>query len=241
MLRFLEDFAARVGLSATRCPVCSMILDRGTALCPACAESLRQRTGGHCPQCGQMFGSNDTPPTLCSECRHESLPWDRLYFHGRYSGTLRDLILGYKFNGGIGRTHLLSTLAQEAFHTPDRIPDVIIPVPLHTRRLLWRGFNQSMELALALGKSLGRPVLRNGLTRIRHTIPQTRLGMKERQQNIKDAFAAARTYISGKTVLVVDDVYTTGATLTECARTLRQAGASGIDVLVLARTQEEPT
>ncbi|MGL1861641.1 MAG: ComF family protein [Pseudodesulfovibrio sp.] len=242
MLRALENFASRLGLTAARCPICSAITDRNNGgLCPTCAVELRPHLGGHCPQCGAMFGDENTPPTLCGECHLTPLPWDRLYFHGRYSGPLRDLILSYKFNGGVGRTRLLSDLALAAFGTnTERIPDAIIPVPLHTRRLLWRGFNQSTELALALGKALNRPVLKSGLIRTRHTIPQTQLGMKDRQTNIKDAFAADEKGVRGKTILVVDDVYTTGATLTECTRTLNRAGASGVDVLVVARTQQEP-
>ena len=121
-----------------------------------------------------------------------------------------------------------------------RTPDVIVPVPLHHRRLLWRGFNQSLEISRSLSKRLDRPVLKNGLTRIRNTPPQTRLGLRERRVNIKDAFLADTGQIRGRRVLLVDDVYTTGSTLRECARTLRRAGAFGVDVLVLARTQQEP-
>ncbi len=135
---------------------------------------------------------------------------------------------------------MLSDMATAAFERSSvRMPDVIVPVPLHTKRLLWRGFNQSTELARALGKALNRPVPVKGLTRIRHTPPQTRLGLKERQNNIRNAFEADADTVRGKVVLVVDDVYTTGSTLNECAQTLLCAGAAGIDVLVLARAQKE--
>lgn len=148
------------------------------------------------------------------------------------------MILSYKFNSGLGRTHLLSQLAIETFaYDPARMPDVIVPVPLHTRRLVSRGFNQSLEIANALGKELCRPVLKSGLTRIRHTPPQMALDKKQRLENIKDAFSADHNCISGKVVLLVDDVFTTGATALECAKTLNRKGASGVDILVLAKTQ----
>jgi len=230
-----------MGLTMTRCPVCSVLTDKAHgALCPACAKDTRPRTGGYCPQCGTMFGKNDDPLTQCAECRLDPPPWDNLHFHGNYSGKLRDLILSYKFNDGFGRTQLLANMASRAFEgDAARIPDVIIPVPLHRKRLQWRGFNQSTELSRVLGKRLNRPVLKNGLIRIRHTIPQTRLGMLERRVNIKDAFAADAENVKGKIALVVDDVYTTGATLNECTRTLKHAGAAGVDILVLARAQQD--
>ena len=228
-----------MGLTMTRCPVCGVVTDNlQDSLCPACAEEVQPRTGGYCPQCGTMFGDNDDQPTRCPQCRHEPPPWDTLHFHGQYAGKLRDLILSYKFNNGFGRTRLLADMACRAFEdSTARIPDIIIPVPLHTRRLLWRGFNQSTELARMLGKKLNRPVLANGLIRTRHTLPQTQLGLAERQVNIKGAFATDSDKVKGMVALVVDDVYTTGATLSECARTLKRAGTAGVDVLVLARAQ----
>ncbi len=237
MLQMLNTIAQRLGLITTRCPICSTLTENdGNALCPTCAENIAPRTGGYCPQCGDIFGDHDTPVTICGSCRTSPPSWDHLYFHNIHADTLRDLILSYKFNNGIGRTNLLSQLALEAFYKDDtRIPDAIIPVPLHTKRLLWRGYNQSTEIALALGKALDRPVLKKGLIRTRHTIPQTKLDKVERQENMRNAFMADIEAVEGKTILIVDDVYTTGATLRECTKTLRRAGVTGVDVLVLAR------
>lgn len=189
-----------------------------------------------------MSGREEAPPSLCPECRRTPPPWDRLHFHGRYSGPLRELILGYKFNGNFGRTQLLADMAHRAFDAASSpMPDVIIPVPLHRKRLLWRGFNQSTELSRIMAKRFRKPVLHNGLSRTRNTPPQTRLGREERQENIKGAFLGDPAQVGGKAVLLVDDVYTTGATLRECARTLKRAKAAHVDVLVLARAQQEPS
>lgn len=149
---------------------------------------------------------------------------------------LRDLILGYKFSNRLGLSRLLAEMAYTTFNKrSSRMPDLIIPVPLHRKRLLWRGFNQSAELSRLLAKRVERPLSHKGLIRTRHTRPQTRLGLTERQENIKAAFAADPSIVSGKTVLLMDDVYTTGSTLRECAKTLNGAGAAGVDVLVLSR------
>lgn len=220
----LGRLARWAGLSQKRCPVCGRLMESGS-LCPDCAHALRPRTGGYCPQCASLFGDGDEPPALCPECVHEPPPWETVHFHNAYADTLRTLILSYKFKRGLGRTRLLADLAVNAFKrggTPP--PDVIIPVPLHTRRLLSRGFNQSLEIANELGRTLDRPVLKTALTRIRHTPPQTRLGRTARRENIRNAFTVDHTQVAHRTILLVDDVYTTGATLRECARTWRRPG-----------------
>jgi ComF family protein len=253
--------ASRLGLVNGRCPVCAALtatdaVPNGTTgtdgLCRACAAALTPRSGGCCHRCGRMFGNaasqdghtpapdtpqKGAPPVItCGECRLNPPPWDRFYFHGPYTDALRHLVLDYKFNGGLHRTRLLSSMAVAAFrHGRGRVPDLVVPVPLHPRRLVWRGYNQSTELARALGRALPAPVNDRALVRTRNTVPQTRLDMRQRRENIRDAFSADPELVSGRAVLLVDDVFTTGATMTECARTLCRAGAKTVDVLVLAR------
>lgn len=115
--------------------------------------------------------------------------------------------------------------------------DVIIPVPLHIKRLRERGFNQSLLLARAVGRKNNIPVNPFGLKRIRWTEPQVNLSGKERKINVKGAFEFHGD-VKGKTVLLIDDVYTTGATVAECSKVLKKGGAKGVCVLTLARTSE---
>jgi competence protein ComFC len=113
--------------------------------------------------------------------------------------------------------------------------DVIVPVPLHTRRLRERGYNQAALLAMELGKGVGLPVLENALIRVRDTSPQVDLSAKERKENVRGAFHCPDDRLAGRSVLLVDDVYTTGATLESCSLALKQQGVRTVWALTLAR------
>jgi ComF family protein len=114
--------------------------------------------------------------------------------------------------------------------------DVIVPVPLHPERLRWRGYNQALLLARRVGKRLKRPVDGFSLTRTRNTQPQVELRESERRRNVTGAFAVVEgSRLQGKKILLVDDVYTSGATAGECARVLTESGAENVSVLTLAR------
>lgn len=114
--------------------------------------------------------------------------------------------------------------------------DVILPVPLHLKRLRWRGFNQSLLLAQAIGQKEKIAVEPFLLERTRSTAPQTQLSEKERKDNVRGAFRVSNPdRLQGTRILLIDDVYTSGATVNECARVLRHSGATDIDVFTLAR------
>ncbi|MBA4358032.1 MAG: hypothetical protein C0405_09950, partial [Desulfovibrio sp.] len=113
--------------------------------------------------------------------------------------------------------------------------ELLVPVPLHPRRLAWRGFNQSRELARLVARRRGLPIRQEALARVRRTVPQMELDRSERAENIRGAFAARPDLLSGRTALLVDDIMTTGSTLEECARMMLASGATAVHVLVLAR------
>jgi ComF family protein len=136
----------------------------------------------------------------------------------------------------IGLSRPLGELLLERCPLSLRAYDVIIPVPLHVSRLRWRGFNQSQHLALSLASAAGIPLDSFILERVRPTRPQVQLNEAERRRNVARAFHVARPErVRGRRVLLIDDVYTTGATVDECSRVLLRNGCAHVDVLVLAR------
>jgi ComF family protein len=155
---------------------------------------------------------------------------------------LRQAIHQLKYRGKLSLTQPLLDLAKAHFDDlfPGMVFDAIIPVPLHRERLMQREFNQATMLARGLAHHLRVPVLERLLWRVRSTRPQVELSSSERRRNVKHAFAVtAAAALENKRVLVVDDVFTTGATLGEIARTLKGAGARQVDVFALARVVRE--
>jgi ComF family protein len=119
------------------------------------------------------------------------------------------------------------------------MPDMLAPVPLHKKRLRQRGFNQALLLAAAIGQRFGIPLSCDNLVRVRYTRPQVELSAGERAANVAGAFALRRpAEAAGKSILLIDDVFTTGATLNECSRVLKEAGAASVTALTLARAPE---
>lgn len=226
------SFLDATGLRLRRCPICGETTD--SPLCPQCTDTLRMTTTAFCPRCGKHVTTGEDAP-LCSQCQATPPAWDALHFYGPYEGTLGELIKNYKFSGNLGIEAILGNLAAETATKIVHSPDIVIPVPLHKKRLRKRGFNQSTALAKAAAQQLGAPMDIHLLERIRYTQPQTELSGEERRVNLLDAFEGITAKLSGKSVLLVDDVCTTGSTLTECARALQQAGATHIEALVLAR------
>jgi ComF family protein len=154
---------------------------------------------------------------------------------GLYEGVLAEAIRGCKYRHIVKLIPALSPLLRPAL---DALPaaDAVVPVPLHPRRLRQRGFNQSLLLAAWVSRSVERPLWPDALQRIRWTESQITLDRAQRRSNVRGAFRVRRPgQVAGRRVLLVDDVYTTGATANECARVLRRAGAEEVYVVTLAR------
>jgi ComF family protein len=167
----------------------------------------------------------------CAECYRDPPPVARVHAALRHHGLARELVLALKYRRG---KHLVEPLADLIAPIAPHDIDVLVPVPLHTRRLRERGFNQSELLALALGRRSGRPVASNALVRLRETPSQAGLSPDERARNVRGAFAAPER-LPGRSVLLVDDVCTTGATLYACARALERGGAATVQAIVATR------
>ena len=210
--------------------------------CDSCWRSIRLITPPYCPCCGEPFRSpvalTYSPDFRCGACRAEPPPFDHARAVGRYEGPLRQAIHQLKYRGKLRLARPLLALALEHFdvHFPGTVFDAIIPVPLHRERLMQREFNQATLFARGLARRLHAPAVERLLVRVRATRPQVDLSGRERRQNVRHAFAVTHAgALEGKRVLVVDDVFTTGATLGEIARTLKAAGARRVDVFALAR------
>lgn len=217
-------------LSGWVCQVCGSPSE--SPLCEACERNLSRFYPPFCPQCGLPQASS----SLCSSCQQDPLPFKHRSF-GPYEGTLKEMIHQFKFNGQKSLKKPLGLLLYETFKELKEPVDLIIPIPLTKKRLLERGFNQSLLLAKELGKRIGLEVRGDTLLKVKETLPQTALGAKERRSNLKGAFFVKEpSSVFGKRVLLVDDVFTTGSTLREAFYVLKQAGAKTVTAITLARS-----
>src|SRR6185312_13512970 len=226
--RLVDD--ALEALLPSHCLLCGAYGQGALSLCPAC-EADMPRNAMCCARCALPL---ESPAPLCGRCIKHAPPWDAAWAPFRYEWPLAQLEARFKFGGDLAAGRTLSLL-WNASQAPRDPPDAIVPVPLHRSRLRKRGYNQALELAKPLAKHFGVPVLHDALRRTHATDAQTELTAIQRRRNVRGAFEA---HFEGKAldhVAVLDDVFTTGATLAECARVLKRAGAARVDVWALAR------
>ena len=208
--------------------------------CPDCTSQLVRIRSPLCDCCGAPFDPLAFPAPICARCRAKAPDFRAARAVFAFEGPLRESIhrLKYQHKSALAprlAPFLATTLGEEPV-LRDFDPQFLVPIPLHPSRLKKRGFNQSFLLANELSKLLGVPT-RELLLRSRDTLPQIGLNASDRAKNVRGAFEAARQVKTwqGKRILLIDDVFTTGATLNEAAKTLRQAGASAVCTLTLAR------
>jgi len=217
-----------------RCLLCGAP-GSGRDLCEGCARDF-PRNDVCCPRCALPLKA---PAPVCGECIEREPPFASAWVPFRYAHPLDLLEARFKFRGDLAAGRVLAELMIEhaLCETPPR-PDLIVTVPLHISRLRERGYNQAFELARPLARSLGIPIERDLLQRVRATPAQTGLDAASRRRNLRRAFAVPATNAVPAHVALFDDVMTTGATLRECARTLRRAGVARVDVWALARAPQ---
>jgi ComF family protein len=210
-------------------------------LCEGCKTGITFIKNPRCTKCGAglaLYGK--TPEDGCIHCQAMRLRFDTALSAVYFQGGVKELIHHFKYNQKEYLVKPLMAFISKALETglpfPEK-PHWIIPVPLHWRKKGQRGFNQAELLARCIGEELGIRVLPKGLSRLRDTRPQTSLSLTQRKENVKGAFQvkAPSEFIRGKTILLVDDVLTTGLTASECARVLKRAGAERVHVLTVAR------
>jgi len=204
----------------------------GEFLCYSCRQSLSRITPPLCPRCGRPQPSG----ILCPGCVSWSAQIDGIRSPFRFDGTMREAIHQLKYRNLRALAVPLAKLLQDYLITNPVPAEVLVPVPLHQKRLRERGYNQSSLLARQLGKLANLPIVDDCLIRQRHATPQARTAtVEERRSNVTDAFACRDHRLRDKQVLLIDDVSTSGATLDACAAALKAGGATSVWGLVMAR------
>jgi len=212
---------------ATHCLLCDEPAPtRG--ICEACWREFPWLTATCCSICAHPLAT----PGVCGRCLAEPPNFDQVIAVMRYGFPVDGLIQACKYGGRLATVNALAAMLNQRNPGP---ADLIVPMPLSAQRLRERGFNQALELARVAARSVQAPVDAALCVKTRETSPQTRLPWKERRKNIRGAFVVLGD-VTGRHVVVVDDVLTTGATLNELARNLKRAGAASVTGWVIART-----
>jgi ComF family protein len=205
-------------------------------VCAECRAGFASLPEAHCRQCAQPFES-DFAGHLCGACLAKPPPFDAVWAAGLYDGPLKTAIHRFKYER-------YTALARPLADFMDRVAarrsvpewDLLLPVPLHPKRLKQRGFNQALLLARACFGRRDRPIRYDVLIRSRFTSPQVELAGEARRKNVRGAFRVVQPeVVAGGRIAVIDDVYTTGATAADCARALKKAGAALVVVVAAAR------
>lgn len=220
-----------------RCPGCGVLVDDDLQFCGDCWNALRFISDPSCRSCGKPFSEGRDNDLVCAECLADPPLHDGIRAAVLYDDLSRSIVLKLKHGGKIGLARLVARHLQR--YLPEDADNVVlIPVPLHRWRLWRRGFNQSILIARELARPHGLRVETDLLRRVRATPPLKGMTRKQRGQAVRGVFAIPadrRDRIKGRHVLLIDDVYTTGATARACVRLLKQAGAARVTIFCWAR------
>lgn len=217
--------------------VCLRSLPEGEFLCAECDAQLARLREPYCSKCSQPFEGAITQDFVCSTCEGRHFYFLHAISTRRNIGLARHLIHRFKYQRQYHLRHILGQWLCECLHDKRLLPfDLVVPVPLHPTRLREREFNQAESLARILAGLADKPLC-TALQRVRRTETQTHFQRARRMENLRDAFGVhAPEFISGRHILLIDDVFTTGSTVNECAKTLLQYDAASVQVATAARS-----
>jgi len=227
-----------LSLISKQCLLCLSTTDNKHLLCSDCEQDL-PKNAFHCVICASPFSAAQTENKhlICGQCQKNPPHYTTSIIPHFYASPLKQLITQLKFHGNLFYTPLLAqSFIHSVKHRKNNLPECIIPIPLHTQRLRERGFNQALELARIIALQLNIPLNYSLCMRNKDTPYQSGLSAKQRKQNLKNAFSVKKSH-SYKHVAIFDDVVTTGTTVNELARELKQSGVETIEIWAIARTR----
>ena len=242
LLHWSQLLRARIpALLPTSCALCG--IDSAEALCQGCHQHYFTRQTERCPQCATPVAASAASSPLCGTCLKSPPAFDATLVATDYAAPMDQLVLALKFGNRLALAPLFARLLRDTLLTAQMksipLPTLLAAVPLSPQRLAERGFNQALEIAKPLSRTLGIALDAYALRRVRNTQAQALLHPDERHKNIRNAFTVSHQAIErlrGQHVGIIDDVITTGQTLNELAATLKRFGATRVTNLVFART-----
>jgi ComF family protein len=213
-------------------PKCAVCGRSGISLCADCYSKIAEISKPFCKICGRRILSSG----ICEDCTNDPPPFQSARSWAFYVDPLRAALLTLKYKNNIGLAQILSYQMITIIRQNKWDFDCIVPVPLCRSHMKERGYNQSEMLAYPISFSLGIPLIRDAVFRIKETRSQVHLDREERFKNVEDAFFAKVDKLNGKRVLLVDDIFTTGATLRSCSKAIQNAGSKTIFCITVAQT-----
>lgn len=213
-------------------PVCVNCKKVGSLLCADCYGRIQWLEEPVCAQCGRVVSK---PHTVCHVCRQRPLPLSKIRAAAQFSDPIPNIIHNMKYNGYHALAEPLAEMMATTWTQWQFDIDLVLPIPLHPDRLKKRGYNQSALLTKHMCRQLDIPYELKALSRTRHTPPQVGLNAKDRLKNVQGAFTAVSSKVTGKNILLIDDVCTTGATMASAAEALLAAGAKSVAGYCAAR------
>lgn len=222
------------------CICCGNLINytRPYSLCDDCLENIRWANGRVCEVCGKVM-AEDNEEDICTDCQKNRHCFDKGYTCMVYGQMEKEMVHKYKFNGAVYMGEKLGQIMLDRILAEDLDIDCVTAVPMHPKKLKKRGYNQAELMAKTVAKGLGTDYNNQVLVRKSYKSPMNKLGAEQRHKNVSGAYALNKKVpdagdLKGKRVLLIDDVYTTGSTVDECSRLLKEQGAEKVYVLTLA-------